>query len=132
MQVKKKKKIPNNSTNFSLQVESTAQEDIFDFDKKRIVKALIEEIECPIEIANVVANEVAERLSKTNTEILTPSLIRSFVNIVLCVLGYDEQLHSNSEITISTNDIKGLIFNTDRNSGNVSHNPEIGRASCRE
>jgi len=32
LQVKKKKKTTNNSTNFSLQVESAAQEDIFDFD----------------------------------------------------------------------------------------------------
>ena len=124
MQVKKKKKITNNSTNFSLQVESVAQEDIFDFDKERIVKALIEEIECPIDIANKVANEVSDRLLKTNTEVLTPCLIRSFVNVVLCELGYEKQLQSNSEITISTNDIKGLIFNTDKNSGNVAHNPE--------
>lgn len=124
MVVKKKKNVANNSTNFSLQVESTAQEEIFDFDKDRIVKALIEEVECSVEIANEVADKVTERLSKTNTEILTPCLIRSFVNVVLCELGYKEQLHSNSEITISTNDIKGLIFNTDRNSGNVSHNPE--------
>lgn len=124
MQVKKKKKITNNSTNFSLQVESVTQEDIFDFDKERIVNALIEEIECPIDIANEVANEVSFRLSKTNTEVLTPCLIRSFVNVVLCELGYEKQLYSNSEITISTNDIKGLIFNTDKNSGNVAHNPE--------
>lgn len=124
MQVKKKKKNINNSTNFSLQVESVTQEEIFDYDYMRIARALMNEIDCPKNIALEVAHKVTERLQKTGTEILTPTLIRSFVNVVLCELGFTDQLKDNSEITISTNDIKTLIFDTDKNSSNVSHNPE--------
>lgn len=124
MQVKKRKNNTNNSTNFSLQVESVTQQEIFDYDKSRIVKALITEVGCSEEVSNKVADEVTNRLLKTETEILTPQLIRSFVNVVLCEMGYTKQLKSNSEITISTNDIKTLIFDTDKNSSNVSHNPE--------
>lgn len=124
MQVKKKKKNVNNPTNFSLQVESITQEEICEYDHMRIAKALVREIDCPHEIALKVSHEVTERLQKTGTEVLTPALIRSFVNVVLCELGYDEQLKDNSEITISTKDIDNLIFNADKNSSNVSHNPE--------
>ena len=124
MQVKKRKNNTNNSTNFSLQVESVTQQEIFDYDKSRIVKALITEVGCSEEVSSKVADEVTNRLLKTGTEVLTPQLIRSFVNVVLCEMGYTKQLKSNSEITISTNDIKTLIFDTDKNSSNVSHNPE--------
>ena len=101
MQVKKKKKNVNNPTNFSLQVESITQEEICEYDHMRIAKALVREIDCPHEIALKVSHEVTERLQKTGTEVLMPALIRSFVNVVLCELGYDEQLKDNSEITIS-------------------------------
>lgn len=124
MKVKKNKKTNKNSTDLALLVESTTQEEIFEYDKNRIVKALIEEIDCPEDIANEVSDIVTERLLKTNTNILTPSLIRSFVNVVLCEKGYNKQLQSNSEITISTHDIESLIFYKNKENGNTPHNPE--------
>jgi len=124
MKVKKQKQSKANSTNLALLVESTTQEEIFEYDKTRIAKKLQEEIDCPENIAVEVADIVTERLIKTNTSILTPSLIRSFVNVVLCEQGFDKQLHSNSEINISTNDIENLIFNKNKENGNTPHNPE--------
>ena len=124
MKVKKNKRINKDSTDLALLVESTAQEEIFEYDKTRIIKTLIEEIECPKNIAENVADIVTERLSQTKTKILTPTLIRNFVNVVLCENGYDKQLESNSEITISTHDIESLIFYKNKENGNTPHNPE--------
>lgn len=124
MKVKKNKRINKDSTDLALLVESTTQEEIFEYDKTRIIKTLIEEIECPKNIAENVADIVTERLSQTKTKILTPTLIRNFVNVVLCENGYDKQLESNSEITISTHDIESLIFYKNKENGNTPHNPE--------
>lgn len=124
MKVAKRKTNKMNSTDLNLLVESTTQEEIFKYDKTRIIHALQEEIDCPKDIAINVANIVTDRLSATNTKILTPSLIRSFVNVVLCEYGYDKQLKSNSEITISTSDVESLIFNKNKENGNTPHNPE--------
>jgi anaerobic ribonucleoside-triphosphate reductase len=124
MKVAKRKKGKINSTDLNLLVESTTQEEIFEYDKNRIIHTLQEEIDCPNDIAIKVADIVTERLNATNTKILTPSLIRSFVNVVLCEYGFDKQLKSNSEITISTNDVESLIFNKNKENGNTPHNPE--------
>lgn len=124
MKVVKKKKNKINSTDLNLLVESTTQEEIFEYDKNRIITTLQEEIDCSKTIAQKVADIVTERLKATSTKILTPSLIRSFVNVVLCENGYDKQLQSNSEITISTRDVESLIFNKNKENGNTPHNPE--------
>ena len=124
MKVVKKKQNKINSTDLNLLVESTTQEEIFEYDKNRIIQALQEEIDCSKTIANKVADIVTERLKATNTQTLTPSLIRSFVNVVLCENGYDKQLQSNSEITMSTRDVESLIFNKNKENGNTPHNPE--------
>lgn len=123
MQVRKKR-TQRNSTDMALLVESASHEEIFEYDKNRIIHKLTKEIECPVEIANKVADEVTERLSKSNTKIVTPALIRSFINVVLCENGFNKQLESNSEITISTHDIESLIFNKNKENGNTPHNPE--------
>lgn len=125
--MKVKKNIKNkskNPTDIALMVESVAQEEIFEFDKSRIVNKLIEEIECPIEIAEKVAGIVEDKLRQTNIKILTPSLIRSFINVVLCENGFNKELESNSEIVISTHDIEALIFGENKENGNTPHNPE--------
>ena len=87
-------------------------------------KKLKQEIDCPEDIAIKVADEVTERLRNTNTQTLTPALIRSFVNVVLCEEGFDKQLNSNHEITVSTNDVENMIFNKNKENGNTPHNPE--------
>lgn len=124
MNVKKTKKQKANSTNMALLVESTTQEEIFEYDKNRIIKALKEEIDCPDDIAIKVADSVTDRLIATGTKTITPSLIRSFVNVILCELGFEKELHSNNEIIISTSDVENLIFNKNKENGNTPHNPE--------
>jgi len=42
MKVKKNKRINKDSTDLALLVESTTQEEIFEYDKTRIIKTLIE------------------------------------------------------------------------------------------
>lgn len=124
MKVRKNKQTGNNTTNMALLVESTTKEEIFEYDKNRIVKKLKQEIDCPEDIAIKVADTVTKRLRNTQTKTLTPALIRSFVNVVLCEEGFDKQLNSNHEIIVSTNDIENMIFNKNKENGNTPHNPE--------
>ena len=124
MQVRKTKEKYSNSTNMALLVESATQEEILEYDKNRIVKSLESEIDCPHDTAVEVADVVTEKLLNTGTTILTPALIRSFVNVVLCERGLKVQLQSDSEITISTNEIEGLIKYKSKDNGNTPHNPE--------
>lgn len=124
MKVRKQKTQKKNTTDIALMVESTTQEEIFEYDKNKIVEALIKEINCSESIAQEVACIVTEKLKKLELPQITTSLIRSFVNVVLYEKGFNKELKSNTEIIISLHDIQQIIENSNKENGNTSHNPE--------
>lgn len=124
LKVRKNKQTKNNSTDIALMVESTTHEDLFEYDKNRIVQSLVEEIGCPEDVAIETSNIVTEKLKNLGLLTITPSLIRNFVNVVLYEKGFNKELKSDTEIVISLHDIQQIIENSNKENGNTSHNPE--------
>lgn len=113
-----------NAADLALMVESTTQETIMEYDKAKIVESLIKEAHCPEYIAIDVAETVTNKLKQLDLKTLTPALIRNFVNVILFEKGFSKELKSDSEIIMSTHDLESMIFNTSKENGNTSHNPE--------
>ena len=120
----KKRTSKNNSTDIALMVESTTQEEFFEFDENKIAESLIKELDCPEDMANEISKTVGDKLKKLELTTITTSLIRSFVNVVVYEKGFNKQLKSESEISISLYDIQQIIENSNNENGNTSHNPE--------
>jgi len=60
----KKRTSKNNSTDIALMVESTTQEEFFEFDENKIAESLIKELDCPEDMANEISKTVGDKLKK--------------------------------------------------------------------
>jgi len=120
--IKKTKK--TDSTDFALMVDSTTNLERQEFDKSRIVTALVKEANCSETVATDVANTVEEKLKDSKLEVVTTSFLRSLVNMVLLEKGLDKELKSNSDVTIPFYDVTQIIENPNKENGNTTHCPE--------
>ena len=132
MKVINKKHGSKNNTDMTLLVESVTKEDIFEYDENRIVESLTNEANCPLNIAKDIASTVTSRLQKLELKTITPSLIRSFVNVSLYEKGFDKELKSDTEITIPISDLESMIECENNENGNTPHNPESINLSIAE
>ena len=132
MKVVNKKHKSKNTTDMTLLVESITKEDVFDYDENRIVESLVNETECPLNIAKDIASTVTKRLQKLELKTITPSLIRSFVNVSLYEKGFDKELKSDTEIVLPISDLESMIECENNENGNTPHNPESINLSIAE
>lgn len=132
MRVKRKNKSIKNTTDISMLVESITKEDIFEYDENKIIESLIHETALSIDKAKDIAKEVTNQLQKLNLQTITPSLIRNFVNVVLYNKGYNDELKSDTEITLPIADLESMIECQNNENGNTPHNPESINLSISE
>lgn len=111
-------------TDIALMVDSTTKLERLEFDQSQITEALIKEANCSKEIAEDVAQTVADKLQITDLKVVTTSFIRSLVNMVLMEKGLDKELKSNSDVTIPFYDVTQIIEHPDKSNGNTTHSPE--------
>jgi len=105
-------------------VESITQEELLEYDEEKIIESLIVEIDCPEDIAKKVAKSITRKLNKLELQTISPSLIRSFVNVELYNRGFDKELISDKNIIIPFYDIKQIIEHASLENGNTTHSPE--------
>jgi len=128
LKVLSKRRTSADATTFSLMVESTTSEAIEAYDEMRITEALVKELSLSPAVASDIAGIVTDRIKRamvgSESKVIDTHLIRSFVNVVLYEKGISCRMTSNSDIVISTYDVRNLLFSQNRENGNMSHNPE--------
>ena len=82
---------------------------IEDFDRNKIVQALVREAGVPTELAEKVAEEAEERLLRLQTKYLTAPLIREFVNSILIEKGLEEYRHKLTRLGLPVYDVTQRI-----------------------
>jgi anaerobic ribonucleoside-triphosphate reductase len=108
-----------------LLVESTSGNITKPWDRKEIVRQIIEETELSVTLANSIAKEVENMVIKSSIKILNTTLIRELVNNVLSDRGYSEQLQDLSIYRIPKKYVEQLMYaKTTENSNIVNNNPE--------
>ena len=116
-----------------LLVQSTTRDNLFSWDRNRIVKKLIEKLDLSEEEAESVAKEVENQIIASNMKRVTTTLLREMVNNVLVERGYNNKLEDLSLYHIPREYIENLMFTKPtENSNIVSNNPEAVNLSIAE
>jgi len=107
-----------------LLVESSSQNVNLPWDRKRIVKQIIEKTDLSVELAINVAKSVENRIISGDMTIVSTTLIRELVNNELMERGYSQQLRDLSLYRVSKDFLENLMFTkSTENSNIVNNNP---------
>lgn len=108
-----------------LLVESSSQNVNLPWDRKRIVKQILDKTDLSIEVAINVAKSVENRIIGGDLSIISTTLIRELVNNELMDRGYAQQLRDLSLYRVSKDYLENLMFTkSTENSNIVNNNPE--------
>jgi anaerobic ribonucleoside-triphosphate reductase len=108
-----------------LLVESSSSNVNLPWDRKRIVKQILDKTDLSIEIAINVAKSVENRIIAGDMSVVNTTLIRELVNNELMERGYSHQLRDLSLYRVSKDYLENLMFTkSTENSNIVNNNPE--------
>jgi ribonucleoside-triphosphate reductase len=125
LKVRKKIKNHKSMTDLSLLVSTPTSENIFPWDRKKIVQALVKEAELPLNISSKIAKAVEEKIFDLGLIEITTSLIRELVDNELFARGYEHKWRKQKIIGIPTFDLKQLFLSKSKENSNIgTNNPE--------
>jgi ribonucleoside-triphosphate reductase len=125
LKVRKKIKNHKSMTDLSLLVSTPTSENIFPWDRKKIVQALVKEAELPLNISRKIAKAVEEKIFDLGLIEITTSLIRELVDNELFARGYEHKWRKQKIIGIPTFDLKQLFLSKSKENSNIgTNNPE--------
>ncbi len=108
-----------------LLVESSSNNVNLPWDRKRIVKQILDKTDLSVELAINVAKSVENRIIASDMTIINTPLIRELVNNELMERGFSHQLRDLSLYRISKDFLESLMFTkSTENSNIVNNNPE--------
>ncbi len=108
-----------------LLVESSSSNVNLPWDRKRIVKQILDKTDLSIELAINVAKSVENRIIAGDMSVVNTTLIRELVNNELMERGYSHQLRDLSLYRVSKDYLENLMFTkSTENSNIVNNNPE--------
>ncbi len=108
-----------------LLVESSTSNVNLPWDRKRIVKQILDKTDLSVELAINIAKSVENRIISSDMTIVNTSLIRELVNNELMERGFSHQLRDLSLYRVSKDFLENLMFTkSTENSNIVNNNPE--------
>ena len=108
-----------------LLVESSSGNINLPWDRKRIVKQILDKTDLSVELAINVAKSVENRIIASDLSVINTTLIRELVNNELMERGYTHQLRDLSLYRVSKDYLENLMFTkSTENSNIVNNNPE--------
>lgn len=128
---KKKKREKMDPTDLTLFVRRT-EGDMAEWDREKIVEALIREAEIPPELAGQISLEVEKQILKSNVKVITSSLIRELVDAKLIEHGLEEARQRHSRLGVPLYDVEQIIFDPNKENANIPHNPEATNMTLAE
>ncbi len=119
------------TTDYALFVRSS-KDDIFPWDRQRIIDALIREAEILPEVAEKISNDVETQIKNWGVQRLTAQLIREMVDVKLIEYGLEHARRKHSRIGLPLRDAEGLIMHRNKENANIPHNPEATNLTLAE
>jgi anaerobic ribonucleoside-triphosphate reductase len=102
----------------------TSGDEIIQWDKQRIVKAMVREAGVPEGVAKRISDEVEETVLNSPVKVLTVSLIRELVNAKLIEHGLEDARKKHARLGVPLYDAEKIITSPNRENANIPHNPE--------
>jgi ribonucleoside-triphosphate reductase len=123
--IKEQEKGEKDTTDMSLMVATTKEGLILEWDREKIVKALMAEADLPKNEATDIAFGVEEKVFSSGVKTISVSLIRELVDNELFERGYRKKLHKQESLGIPNYDLNRIIFSKTKENANVNtNNPE--------
>jgi len=125
VQVRKRRPKSQSSTDISLLVQAGTVDEVGQWDRQRIVVALMREAGLPEAEAEVIAKAVEEKIFHSPLTRISTSLIRELVDNELFERGYDRQLAKQAVIGMPKYDLEALVYSKSKENSNIAaNNPE--------
>ena len=124
-------KLNNETTDMALFVRTSA-ETLSDWNRQRIVEALLRETNIDQDTAQRVSREVEEFILASKISLVTAPLIRELVDAKLIEYGLEEARKMHTRLGVPLYDVDQLILHPNRENANVPHGPEATNLTLAE
>ncbi len=125
LKVRKKVENHESTTDLSLLVSTPTSENIFPWDRQKIIQALVKEAELPLNVSTKIAKAVEKKIVDLSLSEISTSLIRELVDNELFTRGYEHRWRKQKIIGMPTFDLKQLFFSKSKENSNIgTNNPE--------
>lgn len=111
------------TTDIALSIR-TSDEEINNWDRSRIVNALLKETNVNLEIADTISIEVENQIFSSSIKTITTSLVRELVNAKLMEKGLEKERLKHDRLGVPLYDVEQIITNANNENSNVPHGPE--------
>ena len=102
----------------------TSSETLSDWNRQRIVDALLRETTIDLETAENISREVEEQIIASKISLVTAPLIRELVDVKLIEKGLEEARKMHTRLGVPLYDVDQLILHPNRENANVPHGPD--------
>ena len=110
----------------------TSEETISDWDRSRIVDALMRETMIDQDTAISISKGVEELIMKSGIKVVTAPLIREMVNARLIEKGLESPRRMHTRLGMPIYDVSNLILHQNKENANVPHGPEATNLTLAE
>jgi len=125
LKVRKKVENHKSTTDLSLLVSTPTSENIFPWNRQKIIQALVKEAELPLNVSTKIAKTVEKKIVDLNLSEISTSLIRELVDNELFTRGYEHKWRKQKIIGMPTFDLKQLFLSKSKENSNIgTNNPE--------
>lgn len=125
LKVRKKVENHESTTDLSLLVSTPTSENIFPWDRQKIIQALVKEAELPLNVSTKIAKAVEKKIVDLSLSEISTSLIRELVDNELFTRGYEHKWRKQKIIGMPTFDLKQLFLSKSKENSNIgNNNPE--------
>jgi anaerobic ribonucleoside-triphosphate reductase len=121
----------NETTDMALFVR-TSSETLSDWNRQRIVDALLRETTISGEVAEKISREVEDQIIASKIALVTAPLIRELVDAKLVEHGLEEARKMHTRLGVPLYDVDQLILHPNRENANVPHGPEATNLTLAE
>jgi len=113
------------STDINLLVEGQAMEETYEWDRRRIVEALVREAQVSVDIAEEVAKAVEQSVLDSGLDRISTPLVRELVDNELFKRGLQAKLERQAVVGMPNYELERLIYSKSNENSNIAvNNPE--------
>ena len=110
----------------------TSSETLSDWNRQRIVDALLRETTIDRDTAEQISREVEEQILASKISLVTAPLVRELVDAKLIEYGLEEARKMHTRLGVPLYDVDQLILHPNRENANVPHGPEATNLTLAE
>ncbi|NQU16887.1 MAG: anaerobic ribonucleoside-triphosphate reductase [Candidatus Saganbacteria bacterium] len=110
----------------------TSKDNIVQWDKNKIINALVKETGIKKEIANIIAIEVEKQIQTLDVKNITAPLIRELVDVKLLEYNLEAARRKHTRLGTPVYDVKRMMYRKNKENANTPHTPEATNLTLSE